>query len=52
MGIMLDSTYGGTRVFPAYQAIFIIAVACILVSMLLTLISKETINLNVGSGST
>jgi len=52
MGIVLDSTYGGTRVFPAYQAIFIIAVACILVSMLLTIISKETINLNVGgSGS-
>jgi MFS family permease len=44
MGIMLDSTYGGTRIFPAYQIIFIIAVACMLVTIFLTLISKETMN--------
>jgi len=48
MGVILASTYGGTRVFPAYQAIFIIAVACILMTIFLTLISRETINLNVG----
>ncbi len=44
MGVILASTYGGTRVFPAYQAIFIIAVACMLVTILLTLMSKETLN--------
>jgi len=51
MGIVLDSIYGGARTFPAYQSIFIMAVACIVATIFLTLISKETINLNVPYGT-
>lgn len=42
MGFMLDATYGGARIFPAYQLIFIMAVACLSLTLFLTAISKET----------
>jgi len=42
MGVMLDASYGGTRIYPAYQIIFIMGVACIAFTIFLSLISKET----------
>ncbi len=42
MGFLLDATFGGARAFPAYQLIFIMSVACILFTLLFTLISRET----------
>lgn len=42
MGFLLDATFGGIRIFPAYQLIFAMSVACILISILLTFVSRET----------
>jgi MFS family permease len=42
MGFMLDVTYGGTRVFAAYQLIFALGVALLAVSLLTAVLSRET----------
>lgn len=42
MGFILDSTYGGSRAFGAYQLIFLMGVALISVSLLAGLVSRET----------
>lgn len=42
MGFLLDNLYGGIRHFPSYQAIFIIASACIIVAMIPAVVSGES----------
>jgi hypothetical protein len=42
MGFILSTTFGGTRVFGAYQLIFILGVICLGVSLIVGLFSRET----------
>jgi predicted MFS family arabinose efflux permease len=41
MGFVLNSVYGGTRVFGAYQLIFVLAVICLGAVFVATLFSRE-----------
>lgn len=42
MGFLLDTTYGGSRVFEAYQLIFLLGVVLITISFIASLFSRET----------
>jgi len=42
MGLMLDITYGGSRIFASYQLIFLIGVVCLTASLIVAILSKET----------
>jgi predicted MFS family arabinose efflux permease len=42
MGFLLDTTYGGSRVFEAYQLIFLLGVVLIIISLVASLTSRET----------
>lgn len=43
MGIILDLTFGGSRIFSAYQLIFVICLGGIGIAIVLGLFSKETL---------
>jgi predicted MFS family arabinose efflux permease len=42
MGFLLDTTYGGSRVFEAYQLIFLLGTVLIIISLIVSLTSGET----------
>jgi hypothetical protein len=42
MGFLLNTTYGGSRVFEAYQIIFLLGVVLIIISLIVSLTSGET----------
>jgi predicted MFS family arabinose efflux permease len=42
MGVVLNYTYGGSRVFEAYQLIFILGVVLISISLIVSLTARET----------
>jgi len=42
MGLLLDMTYGGSRIFASYQLIFLIGVVCITASLIAAILSRET----------
>ena len=46
MGFMLDSTFGGSRIFQSYQLIFILCVVGVCASIIFALISKETFGID------
>jgi MFS family permease len=41
MGLILDSTYGGTRAFPSYQLIFIMCAILVLIAFISALFFHE-----------
>ena len=42
MGFILNSTYGGARIFPAYQVIFLLGVVLVSLVLLVALVNKES----------
>ncbi|MEN3017424.1 MAG: hypothetical protein ABC612_08485, partial [Candidatus Methanosuratincola petrocarbonis] len=51
MGFMLDTFESGARTFPAYQAIFLMCVAFMAVSLVLGVLSRETFGGKGGAGA-
>ncbi|MGQ9760213.1 MAG: MFS transporter [Candidatus Methanomethylicaceae archaeon] len=42
MGYILDALYGGSRTFASYQVIFLIALVCLLISLIPAIMSRES----------